>query len=39
MACAILAVIGHNWSIFLGFRGGRGLATLIGALLAFDPVN
>ena len=38
MACAILAVIGHNWSIFLSFRGGRGVATLIGVILAFDPV-
>lgn len=35
---AILAVIGHNWSIFLNFSGGRGLATLIGALLVFDPI-
>jgi glycerol-3-phosphate acyltransferase PlsY len=38
VACAILAVIGHNWSIFLGFSGGRGLATLIGALLIFNPI-
>jgi glycerol-3-phosphate acyltransferase PlsY len=38
VACAILAVIGHNWSIFLGFSGGRGLATLIGVLLIFNPI-
>ncbi len=37
IACAILAVIGHNWSIFLKFKGGRGLATLIGVLLIFNP--
>ncbi len=27
------AVIGHNWPIFAGFRGGRGEATTIGVLL------
>ncbi len=27
------AVIGHNWPVFLGFRGGRGEATTIGVLL------
>ncbi|MGD9116808.1 MAG: glycerol-3-phosphate acyltransferase [Dehalococcoidia bacterium] len=28
------AVAGHNWPIFLGFRGGRGESTAIGVLLA-----
>jgi len=28
------SVIGHNWPIFLGFRGGRGESTTIGVLLA-----
>ena len=27
------AVAGHNWPVFLGFRGGRGMATTIGILL------
>jgi glycerol-3-phosphate acyltransferase PlsY len=27
-------VAGHNWPVFLGFRGGRGEATAIGVLLA-----
>ena len=27
------AVIGHNWPIFIGFRGGRGESTTIGILL------
>jgi glycerol-3-phosphate acyltransferase PlsY len=27
------AVIGHNWSVFIGFRGGRGVSTAIGVLL------
>lgn len=30
----VAAVIGHNWPIFLRFRGGRGEATTIGILLA-----
>jgi glycerol-3-phosphate acyltransferase PlsY len=28
------AVFGHNWPVFLGFRGGRGESTTIGVLLA-----
>jgi len=27
------AVIGHNWPLFIGFRGGRGESTTIGVLL------
>ena len=27
-------VVGHNWSVFIGFRGGRGESTSIGILLA-----
>ncbi len=28
------AVIGHNWPVFIGFRGGKGFATTIGVLAA-----
>ena len=31
------AVVGHNWSIFLRFKGGAGGATGAGALLALNP--
>ncbi len=31
---ALAAIGGHSWSIFLGFKGGRGVATFIGGLLA-----
>jgi len=31
------ALIGHSYSIFLGFRGGRGVAVSAGALLAMSP--
>lgn len=34
----IMAVVGHNWSIFLKGRSGRGLATSAGMLLGLDPV-
>ena len=30
---AVLAPIGHNWSIFLKFTGGKGVATTLGLLL------
>lgn len=32
----LLSVIGHNWTILLGFKGGKGLSTSIGALLALS---
>ena len=32
-ASAVAAVIGNCWSVFLGFRGGKGVATYIGVLL------
>jgi glycerol-3-phosphate acyltransferase PlsY len=33
----IAVVVGHNWPVFLGFRGGRGEATTIGVLLVVIP--
>lgn len=33
----VMAVVGHDWSIFLRFSGGIGLATLAGTLLACSP--
>jgi glycerol-3-phosphate acyltransferase PlsY len=30
----LITIIGHNWSVFLRFSGGRGVATLGGAMLA-----
>lgn len=29
----ICAIAGHNWSIFLGFKGGKGVATSLGVLI------
>ena len=34
----LAAVAGHNWSIFLGFRGGSGVATFFGGWIALFPM-
>ena len=36
-AAAILAVIGNCWPVFLGFQGGKGVATALGAFLRVTP--
>ena len=35
---ALAAIVGHNWSVFLKFHGGRGVATFMGGLIALSPV-
>ena len=39
MAIGLAGVAGHNWSMFLGFKGGRGLASMIGVLLAMAQLE
>lgn len=36
---AILSVLGHNFSIFISFKGGKGLATSAGAFLVLSPLS
>ena len=36
-ACGGFAVVGHDWSPFLGFGGGKGVATTAGVLAALCP--
>jgi glycerol-3-phosphate acyltransferase PlsY len=35
---ALAAVLGHNYSPWVGFKGGKGIATSAGVLLALMPV-
>jgi acyl phosphate:glycerol-3-phosphate acyltransferase len=37
--CGIAAVIGHIWTVFAGFRGGKGIATALGFLLTLITVD
>lgn len=39
LVAGFAAVAGHNWPIFLKFRGGKGGATIMGALLALVPLE
>ncbi|MBP8717780.1 MAG: glycerol-3-phosphate 1-O-acyltransferase PlsY [Atribacterota bacterium] len=34
----LFAIIGHNWSIFLKFKGGKGIATTYGVVFSFYPI-
>jgi glycerol-3-phosphate acyltransferase PlsY len=34
----IAAVLGHNFPVYLGFRGGKGVATSYGVILAATPL-
>jgi len=32
----LAAIVGHNWSVFLGFQGGKGIATSFGVLFGLS---
>ncbi|MCI0747625.1 MAG: glycerol-3-phosphate acyltransferase [Verrucomicrobia subdivision 3 bacterium] len=38
VAAIVAAVVGHTWPAQLRFQGGKGVATSLGAILAFDPL-
>jgi acyl-phosphate glycerol 3-phosphate acyltransferase len=38
MTAVFFLVLGHNYSLFLKFRGGRGLASFLGVLVAINPL-
>jgi glycerol-3-phosphate acyltransferase PlsY len=38
LACGFAAVVGHCYPVWYGFRGGKGAATAVGALLVIAPL-
>jgi len=36
--CGAAAVLGHNWPVWLGFHGGKGVATSVGVFFAVTPI-
>ena len=37
LLCGVAAIVGHNWPVFLKFKGGKGIATSAGVLLGVAP--
>jgi glycerol-3-phosphate acyltransferase PlsY len=37
-AAGLMTVVGHNWPVWLKFKGGQGLATTMGVLAVFSPI-
>jgi glycerol-3-phosphate acyltransferase PlsY len=38
MAAGLATAIGHDWPVFAGFKGGRGVAASYGVILAMNPI-
>ncbi|MBB6674161.1 glycerol-3-phosphate 1-O-acyltransferase PlsY [Cohnella nanjingensis] len=38
VACGLASIAGHNWPVFFRFRGGKGIATTIGAMICLAPL-
>jgi acyl phosphate:glycerol-3-phosphate acyltransferase len=39
LLAVVSAVIGHNWMIYIGFKGGKGVSTFLGGLLYLSPLT
>ena len=38
LACGVAAILGHVFSVFVGFKGGKGAATAAGVMLGLTPL-
>ena len=38
LLCGLCVIIGHNWPVFFGFRGGKGVASSCGVMLFCFPL-
>ena len=38
LALGLIAVLGHIFPIYIGFRGGKGIASLLGVIIAIHPL-
>ena len=38
VTAGLLVLVGHNWSLFLGLKGGRGIMPAAGAVLVISPI-
>ena len=36
--CGMMAIVGHSWSLFMGFKGGKSVATGLGVIAMLMPV-
>jgi glycerol-3-phosphate acyltransferase PlsY len=38
LGCGVAAIVGHVFSVFVGFKGGKGVATAAGVMLGLTPL-
>jgi acyl phosphate:glycerol-3-phosphate acyltransferase len=38
LAVGFVTIVGHNWSVFIGFHGGKGMVTTLGIIAYISPL-